>query len=59
MRGGKRNGAGRKPSKYKRKSVGIRLHPKIVERLRREGNQSGLIESLLSKYFNIDLSEYV
>jgi len=56
--GGKRDGSGRKPVKYKREPIGIRLHPKIIDRLRRENNQSGLIESLLSKYFNIDLSEY-
>lgn len=55
MHGGKRNGAGRKPALYKRQSVGFRIHPKIIERLRREKNQSKLIESLLSKYFNIDI----
>lgn len=53
MKGGKREGAGRKskpPTELKQR-VTFRLSPAIVIRLKREKNQSNLIETLLTQYF--------
>jgi len=55
MRGGKREGAGRKPSPNKKRMVSFRLHPKLIERLKKEHNQAKVIEKALCNFFNIDL----
>ena len=55
MRGGSRKGAGRPPVLHKKKMVSFRLHPKLIERLKKEQNQAKVIEGVLCKWFNIDL----
>ena len=56
MRGGKREGAGRKPAPNKKIRYTVRLHPKIIEQLKREWNASAEIEKALCKHFDIDLT---
>ena len=55
MRGGKREGAGRKLNPSKKRMVSFRLHPKLIERLKKERNQAQAIEKALCKWFDIDL----
>ena len=55
MRGGKREGAGRKPALFKKQMKSFRLHPKLIERLKKEHNQANAIEKALCKWFDIDL----
>lgn len=52
-KGGQRAGAGRKPKPPAelKKRVTFRLSPATVARLKREKNQSNLIETLLTQYF--------
>ena len=55
MRGGARQGAGRKPVPDKKKMVSFRLHPKLIERLKKEPNQAMVIERALCEYLGVDL----
>ena len=57
MRGGKRPGAGRKTAPDKKQMKSFRLHPKLIERLKKEDNQANTIEKALCKWFNIDIWE--
>ena len=57
-RGGKRQGAGRKPVPDKKKMVSFRLHPKLIERLKKEPNQALVIERALCEYLGVDLKRY-
>lgn len=51
MRGGKRKGAGAPKKEVHKKTVLIALDPDLVEKTKRPVNRSGLINSLLKKYF--------
>ena len=55
MRGGARKGAGRPPALHKKKMVSFRLHPKLIERLKKETNQAKVIEEALCEWFDITL----
>jgi|GEM_PF-4582118 len=43
--------------KHPKQPLGIRLHPFIIKRLRKEGKYNALIQRLLCEYFGIDLGE--
>lgn len=55
-RGGYRDGAGRKPSETKLKSVTIRLSPAIIEAVDQRGNRSRIIREAIYKYLGDDRS---
>lgn len=55
-RGGHRDGAGRKLSETKLKSVTIRLSPIIIEAIDQRGNRSKIIREAIYKYLGDDRS---
>ena len=57
MRGGARQGAGRKPVPDKKIKVSFSLRPKIVERLKKERNKNQTVEDALCKHLDVDLGE--
>ncbi len=54
MKGGKREGAGRKPDPNKKRQVTFKLRPALIERLKQEPNQSRAIEKAIMEYFKMD-----
>jgi hypothetical protein len=51
-RGGKRAGAGRKPSgREKKQLLSVRLSPHLIDRLKSEGKPGEVLEKILSEYF--------
>ena len=57
MRGGKREGAGRKPAPDKKVKVSFSLRPILVEQLKKETNKNKALDAALCVRYKIDLGE--